>query len=101
MCQAWLLSRDGVVISVLNHPSEKFEFDSILDIIKKYGNHTARNLADEFMCDPTDNRKQSLLDYYNNNWCKVRTWGTFQEEVTFRITSNRFNWYHVILDFFC
>lgn len=99
MGAAWLLSRTGKEISVLNHPSETFEFESVVDIINEYGSASEKKLASEYMKFPNDRLKSKLLSIYNSNWCKVRTWGTFQEEVTFRITSTNFNWYRIIVDF--
>lgn len=99
MGQAWLLSQDGDLVDVLHHPSEKFEFDSIIDVIQQYGDAKIQLVVEDYMDNPTELKHAKLLDYYNNTWCKVRTWGTFQEDITFRITSTGFNWYPVIVDF--
>lgn len=99
MGKAWLLSRDGQEISVLNHPSESFEFESIVDIITEHGSTSERAVAEKYAKTPSDALKSKILSIYNRNWCKVRTWGTFQEEVTFRITSTDYNWYRTIVNF--
>lgn len=99
MGRAWLLSRTGQEIRVLNHPSETFEFESIVDVISKYGSVSEQKAALQYLESPTSELKNNLLSIYNNNWCKIRTWGTFQEEVTFRITSIGYNWYDAIVDF--
>lgn len=96
---AWLLNKDGSEISVLNHPSETFEFDSIVDIIKQFGNTEEKMLATTYKNNPNPELKRKLLDIYNNNWCKVREWGTYSDEITFRITSTTFNWYNAIISF--
>lgn len=95
--QAWLLDREGNYFDVIGHPSERFEFDSIVDIIEKYGSEYEQTIAEEYRNNPTEELKSQLLDIYNNNWCKVRSWGL--SEVTFRITSNSYNWYPIINQF--
>lgn len=99
MGSAWLLSKDGQEISVLHHPSESFEFESIVDIVAEYGTSNEKFIANQYMKNPNDKLKDKLLSIYAENWCKVRIWGTFNEEVTFRITSVGFNWYLVIVEF--
>lgn len=96
---AWLLSRDGQEIPVLHHPSESFEFESIVDIVAEHGTSVERAVAEQYMQKPDDSLKAQLLSIYAENWCKVRTWGTFHEEVTFRITSIGFDWYFVVVEF--
>lgn len=99
MGKAWLLSKSGQSIEVLNHPSETFEFESVVDVIVSYGSASEKSIAKQYLEFPTEKLKNKLLDIYNNNWCKVRTWGTFQEEITFRITSAGYNWYNTIVNF--
>lgn len=99
MGQAWLLSKNGDELKVMNHPSIDFEFDSIIDLILDYGSDAIQHTADEYLASGDENLKTEIAEYYNDTWCKVRTWGTFGEEVTFRITSNDFNWYPVIVNF--
>lgn len=96
---AWLLNKDGSEISVLNHPSENFEFDSIVDVIRQFGNEKEKALTISYMNNPNKILKYKLLDIYNNTWCKVREWGTYSDELTFRITSTNYNWYNAIIEF--
>ena len=99
MWSAWLLSKYGTEIEVYKHPNENFEFDSIVDIVEQYAGSAGYELASNYKLNPSEVLKAKILDIYNNNWCKVRTWGTFGEELTFRITSNNFNWYNTIVEF--
>lgn len=99
MGRAWLLSKSGQEIPVLNHPSETFEFESVVEVVLDYGSVSEQKIASQYLESPTPELKSRLLSIYNNNWCKIRTWGTFQEEVTFRITSTGYNWYDTIVDF--
>lgn len=97
--QAYLLDIDGNVLPVENHPSIHIEsdFEDICKILESYGSDNARNLVESYKS--SGNHKEDILQYYCQNWCKVRTWGTFYEEVTFRITSKGLNWYNTILQF--
>lgn len=99
MGSAWLLSKDGVEIEVCNHPKENFEFDSIVDIVERFGGPVGSKVTKQYRLNPTEELKSKILDIYNNEWCKVRTWGTFGEELTFQITSTGFNWYKPIVEF--
>lgn len=99
MGRAWLLSKSGQEIPVLNHPSETFEFESVVEVVLDYGSVSEQKIASQYLESSTPELKSRLLSIYNNNWCKIRTWGTFQEEVTFRITSTGYNWYDTIVDF--
>lgn len=96
---AYLLSRDGTTISVLNHPSSDFEFESILYILSEYGDERAKKLIDKYELSPTYDLRIQILSIYDNTWCKVRDWEG-RRLVTFRITStDSFNWYNVIVEF--
>ena len=96
---ALLLCKDGTSISVLNHPSSDFEFDSILYILSEYGNASDKELVNKYNSAPNENLKQLILSIYDNTWCKVREWEG-RRLVTFRITStDSFDWYTVILNF--
>lgn len=99
MNRAWLLGRDGKTIDVLNHPTRDFEFESVLYVLTEYGDDHAKELVAAYKADPNDVSKEAVASYYDDHWCKVRTWGTFLEEITFRITSNGFNWYSTIIGF--
>lgn len=99
MNRAWLLGRDGTTIDVLNHPTGDFEFESILYVLTEYGDGHAKELVAAYNAEPNDITKEAVVDYYDDHWCKVRTWGTFSDEITFRITSNGFNWYSIIIGF--
>lgn len=97
--RAWLLSDTGKEIRVLNHPSDTFEFDSVVDVVLNYGSNYEKSIAEKYVKNPSDALKHQVLDIYNNRWCKVRAWGAFNEEVYFRITSQHFNWYSIIVGF--
>lgn len=96
---AYLLCRDGTIISVLNHPSDTFEFESIVYVLSEYGDDHAKTIAKEYEITPTDDLYKEILSIYDNTWCKIREWEG-RRLVTFRITStDSFNWYRVIVDF--
>ena len=95
--KAWLLDRTGNYVDVFAHPSESFEFDSIVDIVSKYGSSVDKWNCDQYKQNPSDELKQAILYTYNQNWCKVRLW--WDNELTFRITSTDFNWYKPIVEF--
>ena len=99
MGMAWLLSRDGEEITVYKHPTPKYQFDEIVEVVATYGSDYQKQAATQYMVEPTDELYDIILNAYYENWCKVRTWGTFNDEVTFRINSNDFDWYRVIVDF--
>lgn len=94
---AWLLDREGNCIEVYGHPSEKFEFDSIVDIVKTYGSDLDRVHCATWETTQSEASKNAILNTYNQNWCKVRLWR--DNKLTFRITSSDFNWYHPIVGF--
>lgn len=94
---AWLLDRDGNCIEVYGHPSESFEFDSIVDIVEQYGSDADKIHCEKWLRTKSDESKQEILYIYNKNWCKVRFWG--DNKLTFRITSTDFNWYQPIVGF--
>lgn len=99
MNEAYLLSNYGEVIEVLNHPSDTFEFESILEVLSEYGNHRSKCLVEDYYKNPTESIKNKILFIYDNSWCKVRVW-EYGRLVTFRITStNTFNWYKCIVEF--
>ena len=62
-----------------------------------YGSDEIKELVKEYRTNWQ--HKEDILNFYCQNWCKVRTWGTFYDEVTFRITSHGTNWYNTILQF--
>lgn len=96
---AYLLCRDGSTISVLNHPSATFEFESVVYVLSEYGDDAAKALATQYLAKPTEALKQRVLTVYDNTWCKVREWEG-RSLVTFRITStDSFNWYSVIVNY--
>lgn len=96
---AWLLSVSGTAIEVLHHPSETFEFDSVVKLVQQYGNASQQKLAEQYACTPDDTLKRQLIAVYRDTWCKVRAWGVFQEAVTFRIASVTYQWYPAITAF--
>ena len=98
MGRAWLLAKDGSTIEVEKHPTPKYQFDEIVDVVLSYGSESEKALAQSYI-DGDESVAEAILSVYYNNWCKVRTWGNFNEEVTFRINSDGFDWYRVIVDF--
>lgn len=99
MGRAWLLAKDGSTIEVEKHPTPKYQFDEIVDVVLSYGNDREQAIAQNYLDTEDELLAEQVLDIYYNNWCKVRTWGNFNEEVTFRINSDSFDWYRVIVDF--
>lgn len=99
MGRAWLLAKDGSTIEVEKHPTPKYQFDEIVDVVLSYGNDREQAIAQNYLDTEDELLAEQVLDIYYNNWCKVRTWGNFNEEVTFRINSDGFDWYRVIVDF--
>ena len=99
MGKAWLLAKDGSTIEVEKHPTPKYQFDEIVDVVLSYGNNREQAIAQNYLDTEDELLAEQVLDIYYNNWCKVRTWGNFNEEVTFRINSDSFDWYRVIVDF--
>lgn len=99
MNEAYLLSNRGEVIEVLNHPSDTFEFESILDVLEDSGNSRYSQLVHQYIDTNSKDIKNQILSIYDNTWCKVRVW-EYGRLVTFRITStNTFNWYRCIVEF--
>ena len=95
--KAWLLDKSGNYMDVYAHPSESFEFESIVDIVSKYGSVSDKNICAEWKFSHSDVLKDAILCSYNQNWCKVRLWK--DDKLTFRIASSEFNWYKTIVDF--
>lgn len=95
--KAWLLDKDSNCIDVYAHPSESFEFDSVVDVVEQYGSRLDKWNCKEYRSNPTTELKQAILYTYNQNWCKVRLW--WDSKLTFRITSIDFNWYQPIINF--
>lgn len=99
MGRAWLLAKDGSTIEVEKHPTPKYQFDEIVDVVLSFGNDREQAIAQNYLDTEDESLAQQVLDIYYNNWCKVRTWGNFNEEITFRINSDGYDWYRVIVDF--
>ena len=99
MNQAYLLNIDGQEILVENHPSIHVDedFNDICSLVDMYGSDKIKELVKEYRTN--GQHRDEILNYYCQNWCKVRTWGTFCDEVTFRIISHGTNWYNTILQF--
>ncbi len=97
--KAWLLSRDGIAIPVYKHPNPKHQFDEILLLSKEYGDEGVKELCSEYESSPSELLYEKIASYYHQNWCKVRAWGIFNEELTFRICPNPNDWYPVIVGF--
>lgn len=95
--QAWLINKSGDCIEVYAHPSESFEFDSIVDIVLKYGSELDKNNCNDWKSTKSETSKAAILDSYNQNWCRVRLWK--DNKLTFRIASADYNWYQIIVDF--
>ncbi len=97
--KAWLLSRDGIAILVYNRPNPEYQFDEILLLAKKYGDEAIKELCNEYYSSPSESFHDKIVSYYRQNWCKVRAWGTFNEELTFRVFPDPTDWYPVIVGF--
>lgn len=95
--KAWLIDKDSNCIDVYAHPSESFEFDSVVDIVSQYGTDLDKQACKEYEATHSDIAKETILYTYNQNWCKVRLW--WDNKLTFRITSADFNWYQPIINF--
>ena len=95
--EAWLLDKMGNCIEVYAHPSESFEFESIVDIVSRYGSETDKNICEEWKVTKSETSKAAILYSYNQNWCKVRLWK--DNKLTFRISSTDFDWNKVIEEF--
>ncbi len=95
--KAWLISKSGACIDVYAHPTESFEFDSIVDIVSNYGPESDKNICKVWKSTHSDDSKASILNSYNRDWCKVRLWK--YNKLTFRIASIDTNWYQIIVDF--
>lgn len=94
---AWLLDRSGNCIEVYAHPSESFEFESVVDVISQYGSEQDKSNCEIWRATKSDASKAAILDSYNQNWCKVRLWE--DNKLTFRIASPDHDWYRTIVDF--
>ena len=95
--EAWLLARSGDCIEVYAHPSESFEFESVVVIVSKYGSESDKTNCEEWKSSHSDDIKVAILRSYNQNWCKVRLWK--DSKLTFRISTTDYNWYRTIVDF--
>lgn len=99
MGRAWLLSRDGIEVEVSNHPLPKYQFEDIIEVLSTYGTNRERNLVSQYKDTNDSGLRDQIISAYNDNWCKIRSWGNFNEELIFRINSVGFNWYRQIIDF--
>lgn len=95
--KAWLLDKSGNYIEVYAHPSESFEFESVVDIVSRFGSESDRTTCEEWKSSHLNDIKVAILHSYNQNWCKVRLWK--DNKLTFKIASADFNWYRTIVDF--
>ena len=95
--EAWLLDKSGNCIEVYAHPSESFEFESIVDIISKYGTESDKNNCEEWKSTKSETSKAAILYSYNHDWCKVRLWR--DNKLTFIIDSEDDDWNRVIGEF--
>lgn len=95
--EAWLLDKMGNCIEVYAHPSESFEFESIVDLVSRYGAEADKNNCEEWKDTKSETEKEEILYSYNQNWCRVRLWK--DNKLTFRISSTYFNWYKTIVEF--
>ena len=95
--QAWLINKIGDCIEVYTHPSETFEFESVVDIVSRYGTELDKLNCKEWNTNKSETSKAAILNTYNQNWCRVRLWK--DNKLTFRIASKNFNWYQSIIVF--
>ncbi len=96
---AWLLSINGEEIPVDRHPRSDFQFEQIVELIAKFGTESQKCLAITYQRSPTESIYDQLLSIYQNEWCKVRAWGVFCDEVTFRINADINRWKYSITNF--
>lgn len=61
---AWLLDREGNCIEVYAHPSEKFEFESIVDVVSSYNMNDPYNDY-KFMLDMFNKRSEPTVHQRN------------------------------------
>lgn len=94
---AWLLNRAGNCIEVHAHPSESFEFESIVNLVSEYGSKLAKSNSEVWKSTNSDASKAAILYSYYLNWCRVRLWK--DNKLTFRVATKGINWYEAILDF--
>ena len=94
---AWLLDRSRNCIEVNAHPSESFEFESVVDVISQYGSGRDKANCEIWRVTKSDASKAAILNSYYRNWCKVRLWE--DNKLTFRIASPDHDWYRTIVDF--
>ena len=95
--EAWLLDKIGNCIDVYAHPSESFEFESVVDIVSKYGSEVDKKNCEEWKATKSESSKKAILYSYNHNWFKVRLWK--DNKLTFRNSSINFDWEPVIAGF--
>ena len=95
--EAWLLDKSGNCIEVYAHPSESFEFESIVDMVSKYSTGPDKSYCNDWKATKLEVSKEAILNIYNQNWCRVRLWK--DNKLTFRISSTYFNWYKTIVEF--
>ena len=88
--EAWLLDRSGNCIEVYAHPSESFEFESIVDIVSKYSTGPDKSYCNDWKATKSEVSKEAILNIYNQNWCRVRLWK--DNKLTFRIFSTDYDW---------
>ena len=95
--EAWLLDKMGNCIDVYAHPSESFEFESMVDIVSRYGSELDKTNCKEWKSIKSESSKNAILHSYKQNWCRIRLWK--DNKLTFRISSTDFNWYKIIVNF--
>ena len=95
--EAWLLDKMGNCIDVYAHPSESFEFESMVDIVSRYGSELDKTNCKEWKSIKSESSKNAILYSYEHNWCRVRLWN--DNILTFRINSTDFNWCKMIVGF--
>ena len=96
--EAWLLDRSGNCIEVYAHPSESFEFESIVNLVLKYGAEQGKFYCDDWKNTKSESSKEAILHLYNQNWCKVRFWR--DNKLTIIIAStDYYNWCGTVVSF--
>lgn len=89
--RAWLLNLNGTEIEVKNHPSIHCgELIEIAKLIQKYGDEEERSIAINYLKNSNIKHQKAIADelenIYKNKWIKVRVWGVYSDEITFRIS---------------
>jgi hypothetical protein len=90
-----MLKKDGTEIAVENHPPPKIDGE-LTDFFRQFGSDFLQNPVADDSSSRFAEVTAMLEAVYEETWCKVRVWGNFSEEVTFRLISSDESWYPAI-----